>query len=214
MHTVYRSLKEVLVRGIVAGFTSLILIFCIFHPSPALAFETGRPGICIGGGLNVPLLDFADQSYLGAALGFGFKAGLRYHLGGRIAAVGYYSYRSFDTHFLEPPLGYEGGYGEYRFHTFALGPRIYFGPEQPCSFMELEIGAYIPYFYIPGQASDTSMIPDNMAIGVGAGFGWHTDKVDIAIKYNLFKTKDTSYRPATFIHYLTFDAFVNLIPDE
>ncbi|MCP4632546.1 MAG: hypothetical protein GY855_06430 [candidate division Zixibacteria bacterium] len=212
-------------RRFVIGIVVVLLFICSgFLGSGAAAFETGRIGLGIGGGINFPMLDFSDQSALAAAMGFGFTADCKYQLGNKLAVFGSYNYRFFDTDFLEPPTDYRGGYGKYRFHNFSLGPRIYFAEEVPCSFMDVGLGAYLPYFYIPGEISDEGILPDDMVFGVNVGYGWHTDKIDISLRYHLFKTDSQVIRgvigspdivtPEYFIHYFTFDAVMNLIPDE
>lgn len=206
--------KEVSVKVAVIGFVAALLLISGFIGSSASAFEPGSFGLNVGGGMNFPMLDFADQSALGATLGFGFGGGATYQLGEQLAIVGSYSLRIFDTHFLEPPTGYQGGYSKYRMHSFTLNPRIYLNDEGPCAFIEFGVGGYLPYFYIPGDASEMEMLSDELELGLNFGYGWHSDKIDLALRYHIFKTSPTSLTPSTYVHYLTFDAMLNLIPQE
>jgi len=208
------TVKEVSVRGIIAVFAGALILILVIFVSSATAFEPGSIGLSVGGGMNVPVLDFADQSALAASIGFGFTAKMQFQLTSQLAIAGYYDFRHFDTHFTRPPTGYTGGYATYRLHTFLLNPRLYLGKEMPCSFIEVGPSGYIPYFYIPGDQSNIDMLPSELAFGVNFGYGWHTDKNDLIIRYNIFKTDRTTQTPETFIHYLTFDALLNVIPGK
>ncbi|MBD3168414.1 MAG: outer membrane beta-barrel protein [candidate division Zixibacteria bacterium] len=199
-------------RGIVIGIAALLAFGILFAPS-SMAFEKGTFGIQVGGGINIPLLDFGDPYALAATVGFGFKGGVTYQLSNKWALVGYYNYRNFDTHFVEPPTGYKGGYGEYRVNTIEICPRLYFNDEMPSAFIEFGAGAYVPYFYIPGDNSEIDLVPDDFQLGFNAGLGLHTKLVDVALKYNLFKGDATDVRPETWFHFITMDAMINLLPE-
>ena len=80
--------------------------------------------------------------------------------------------------------------------------------------MEVGAGGYLPYLHIPGPHSQADIIPQDMVFGVYWGYGWHTDVMDISLKYHIFKTKEVWYRPETFIHYLTLDALINFVRGE
>ncbi|MBD3234341.1 MAG: hypothetical protein GF315_11515 [candidate division Zixibacteria bacterium] len=196
-------------RGNVTGVVGITVTICLLLSPSTFAFEPGTFDFGIGGGFNVPLLDFSDQYTLAAAVGWSGGAQIEYQVAEKFALAAHYNFRWFDTHFVSPPTGYTGGYAEYRIHSVSLAPRIYISDEAPSSFVEVGASGFLPYFYIPGDPSAPNILPEEWAPGVNFGFGWHTGKADLLLRYNIYNTSEEY-----FIHYITFDVMFSLLSTE
>ena len=145
---------------------ALLIVLVLGSFSNVLAIDlVGKPIFTVKGGMGIPLRGFADDSELGADIGFGFGGDITHFVSNRIGVGICFDYSFYP---LESPEGVDFSLRLFNFSAFSK--YVILTNSNAIPYLKLEVGVYQPTLVLKGGGDENSS-DYSMKFGFGVGGG-------------------------------------------